>query len=148
MRHFCDHDRCVEMIRSDHKVNNLMQSFIKLFINIFLLIFHFSRQFQIYLSHNLPEQFEAKKSNNIEQRPGVESIRGNIFIFRDGSTAEVDDFIFCTGKFRNWCLDCECPRLSQFMMTSSQVTNLRIPLCRLKLRYVQMMITWSLFTNI
>lgn len=51
---------------------------------------------KIYLSHNLPEQLDSTLSN-VEQRPGVESVRGNIFIFRDGSTAEVDDFIYCTG---------------------------------------------------
>ncbi|XP_011159541.2 flavin-containing monooxygenase FMO GS-OX4 isoform X1 [Solenopsis invicta] len=52
---------------------------------------------KIYLSHNLPEQFDSKMSNNVEQRPGVASVQGNVFTFLDGSTAEVDDFIFCTG---------------------------------------------------
>ncbi|KYQ51849.1 Flavin-containing monooxygenase FMO GS-OX-like 3 [Trachymyrmex zeteki] len=52
---------------------------------------------KVYLSHNLPEQLNSKISSNIEQKPGVESIQGNIFTFRDNSTVEVDDFIFCTG---------------------------------------------------
>ncbi|EGI64167.1 PREDICTED: flavin-containing monooxygenase FMO GS-OX-like 3 isoform X1 [Acromyrmex echinatior] len=52
---------------------------------------------KVYLSHNLPEQLNSKISDNLEQKPGVESIQGNIFTFRDSSTEEVDDFIFCTG---------------------------------------------------
>lgn len=40
-------------------------------------------------------------SNVVEERPGIQSIQGNIFIFRDGSTAEVDNFIYCTGK-KTW----------------------------------------------
>ncbi|KYN06006.1 PREDICTED: flavin-containing monooxygenase FMO GS-OX-like 3 [Cyphomyrmex costatus] len=52
---------------------------------------------KIYLSHNLSEQLNSKISNNIEQKSGVESIQGNTFTFRDGSTVEVDDFIYCTG---------------------------------------------------
>ncbi|XP_018347465.1 PREDICTED: flavin-containing monooxygenase FMO GS-OX-like 3 isoform X2 [Trachymyrmex septentrionalis] len=52
---------------------------------------------KVYLSHNLPEQLNSKMSSNLEQKPGVESIQGNIFTFRDSSTVEVDDFIFCTG---------------------------------------------------
>ncbi|XP_018359527.1 PREDICTED: flavin-containing monooxygenase FMO GS-OX-like 6 isoform X2 [Trachymyrmex cornetzi] len=52
---------------------------------------------KVYLSHNLPEQLNSKISSNLEQKPGVESIQGNIFTFRDSSTVEVDDFIFCTG---------------------------------------------------
>lgn len=53
---------------------------------------------QIYLSHNLPESVGSQMSNVVEERPGIQSIQGNIFIFRDGSTAEVDNFIYCTGK--------------------------------------------------
>ncbi|KYM80459.1 Flavin-containing monooxygenase FMO GS-OX-like 3 [Atta colombica] len=52
---------------------------------------------KVYLSHNLPEQLKSKISSNLEQKPGVQSIQGNIFTFRDSSTVEVDDFIFCTG---------------------------------------------------
>ncbi|KAL6255753.1 hypothetical protein P5V15_012996 [Pogonomyrmex californicus] len=51
---------------------------------------------KLYLSHNQLD-FDLKMPSNIEQRPGVESIRGNIFTFRDGTTAEVDDFVYCTG---------------------------------------------------
>nr|XP_012216802.1 PREDICTED: flavin-containing monooxygenase FMO GS-OX-like 3 [Linepithema humile]XP_012216803.1 PREDICTED: flavin-containing monooxygenase FMO GS-OX-like 3 [Linepithema humile] len=51
---------------------------------------------KVYLSHNLPEQIESKLSN-VEQRSGIESIQGNVFMFRDGSSAEVDNFIYCTG---------------------------------------------------
>lgn len=53
---------------------------------------------QVYLSHNLPEPVDSRMSKNVEQRPGIQSIQGNIFIFHDGSTAEVDNFIYCTGK--------------------------------------------------
>lgn len=56
---------------------------------------------QIYLSHNLPESVGSQMSNVVEERPGIQSIQGNIFIFRDGSTAEVDNFIYCTGK-KTW----------------------------------------------
>ncbi|XP_076162737.1 uncharacterized protein LOC143144323 isoform X2 [Ptiloglossa arizonensis] len=52
---------------------------------------------KVYLSHNLPELVDLKISENVEQRAGIQSIQGNIFIFRDGSTAEVDSFIYCTG---------------------------------------------------
>lgn len=37
-------------------------------------------------------------SSNVEQRPKIESVQGNIFIFHDGSSAEVDSFIYCTGN--------------------------------------------------
>lgn len=56
---------------------------------------------QVYLSHNLPEPVDSKMSQNVEQRPGIQSIQGSIFIFRDGSKAEVDNFIYCTGK-KTW----------------------------------------------
>ncbi|CAK9833794.1 Flavin-containing monooxygenase FMO GS-OX-like 3 [Anthophora retusa] len=52
---------------------------------------------KVYISHNLPEPIDSKMSRNVEERPGIQSIQGNIFIFRDGSTAEVDNFIYCTG---------------------------------------------------
>ncbi|RLU14728.1 hypothetical protein DMN91_012615 [Ooceraea biroi] len=52
---------------------------------------------KVYLSHNLPEQIDSKMSSNVEQRSGVESIQGSVFTFRDGTRAEVDDFIYCTG---------------------------------------------------
>ncbi|XP_043462320.1 flavin-containing monooxygenase FMO GS-OX-like 2 [Leptopilina heterotoma] len=52
---------------------------------------------KIYLSHNLPQPLDATLPKNIEQVPGVKSICGNTFFFRDGSFAEIDDFIFCTG---------------------------------------------------
>ncbi|XP_076303151.1 uncharacterized protein LOC143221650, partial [Lasioglossum baleicum] len=52
---------------------------------------------KVYLSHNLPTLGDSKMPKNVEQRPGIQSIQGNIFIFRDGSTAEVDNFIYCTG---------------------------------------------------
>lgn len=52
---------------------------------------------KVYLSHNLPERIDSQMSSNVEQRRGVESIQGNVFIFRDGTWAEVDDFIYCTG---------------------------------------------------
>jgi len=35
--------------------------------------------------------------NNIEQKAGIESIQGKVFIFHDGTWAEVDSFIYCTG---------------------------------------------------
>lgn len=52
---------------------------------------------KVYLSHNLPKPLDAKMAKNVNQVPGVESICGSTFIFRDGSSAEVDHFIFCTG---------------------------------------------------
>ncbi|XP_029661261.1 flavin-containing monooxygenase FMO GS-OX3-like [Formica exsecta] len=52
---------------------------------------------KVYLSHNWTEHFNSKMSSNVEQRPNIESIQGNVFIFRDGSSAEVDSFIYCTG---------------------------------------------------
>ncbi|OAD59924.1 Flavin-containing monooxygenase FMO GS-OX-like 3 [Eufriesea mexicana] len=52
---------------------------------------------KVYLSHNLSALGDSKMPKNVEQRPGIQSIQGNIFIFRDGSTAEVDNFIYCTG---------------------------------------------------
>lgn len=52
---------------------------------------------KVYLSHNLTERIDSKMSSNVEQRPSIESIQGNVFIFRDGSSAEVDSFIYCTG---------------------------------------------------
>ncbi|XP_029043037.1 flavin-containing monooxygenase FMO GS-OX-like 3 [Osmia bicornis bicornis] len=52
---------------------------------------------KVYLSHNLPDPVDSRMSKNVEQRVGIQSIQGNIFVFRDGSTAEVDSFIYCTG---------------------------------------------------
>ncbi|XP_012271470.1 flavin-containing monooxygenase FMO GS-OX-like 4 [Orussus abietinus] len=52
---------------------------------------------KVYLSHNLPTPVDAKMMKNVEQRPGVESVRGKTFIFKDGSSAEIDAFIYCTG---------------------------------------------------
>ncbi|XP_011305643.1 flavin-containing monooxygenase FMO GS-OX-like 7 isoform X2 [Fopius arisanus] len=51
---------------------------------------------KIYLSHNL-ETLGAVMPENIEQRPGIISIEGNTVIFKDGTSAEVDDLIYCTG---------------------------------------------------
>lgn len=55
---------------------------------------------KVYLSHNLPEKLDAKMLDVIEQTPGIDSINGNTFVFRDGSSAQVDSFIYCTGKAR------------------------------------------------
>ena len=55
---------------------------------------------QIYLSHNLPEPLPARMSNNVEQRTGIDHIDGSMFTFKDGSCAEIDDFIYCTGKLK------------------------------------------------
>ncbi|XP_043274383.1 flavin-containing monooxygenase FMO GS-OX-like 4 [Venturia canescens] len=52
---------------------------------------------KVYLSHNLPEPLDAHMANNVEQKPGISSISGNTFIFQDGTSADVDDFIYCTG---------------------------------------------------
>ncbi|KAL6444930.1 hypothetical protein ACFW04_002140 [Cataglyphis niger] len=52
---------------------------------------------KVYLSHNLTEHIDTKMSSNVEQRPNIESVQGNVFFFRDGSSAEVDSFIYCTG---------------------------------------------------
>ncbi|XP_008549159.1 uncharacterized protein LOC103572356 [Microplitis demolitor] len=52
---------------------------------------------KVYLSHNLPEGLNAKMSDNVEQRAGIEFINRNTFYFRDGTSAEIDDFIYCTG---------------------------------------------------
>ncbi|KAH0569046.1 flavin-containing monooxygenase FMO GS-OX3-like [Cotesia glomerata] len=52
---------------------------------------------KVYLSHNLPEGLKAKIANNVEQRAGIEFIDGKTFHFRDGTSAEIDDLIYCTG---------------------------------------------------
>lgn len=52
---------------------------------------------KVYLSHDLPNPVESKMAKNVQQAPGVQSIQGNTFTFRDGSTAKVDSFIYCTG---------------------------------------------------
>ncbi|XP_017888392.1 flavin-containing monooxygenase FMO GS-OX3-like isoform X1 [Ceratina calcarata] len=52
---------------------------------------------KIYLSHNLPKPVDSVMAKNVEQRPGIQSVQGNVFIFNDGSMAEVDSFIYCTG---------------------------------------------------
>ncbi|XP_024938193.1 dimethylaniline monooxygenase [N-oxide-forming] 1 isoform X2 [Cephus cinctus] len=52
---------------------------------------------KIYLSHNLSHPLTAKMSNCVQQKPGIKEIKGNTFIFQDNSTAEVDEFIYCTG---------------------------------------------------
>lgn len=52
---------------------------------------------KVYLSHNLPEKLDAKTLGVIEQTPGIDFINGNNFTFRDGTTAHVDSFIYCTG---------------------------------------------------
>ncbi|XP_076243299.1 uncharacterized protein LOC143184733 [Calliopsis andreniformis] len=64
-------------------------------IDIAIEIAHYADK--VYLSHNLPEPVDSKLSKNVEQRAGIQSIQGNIFTFRDGSKAEVDNFIYCTG---------------------------------------------------
>lgn len=52
---------------------------------------------KVYLSHNLPEPVDSKLPRNVEQRAGIQEIQGNQFFFRDGSSAIVDSFIYCTG---------------------------------------------------
>ncbi|XP_066603057.1 uncharacterized protein [Prorops nasuta] len=52
---------------------------------------------KVYLSHNQPKPIDSKMASNVEQRAGVESINGNIFYFKDGTSAEIDNFIYCTG---------------------------------------------------
>ncbi|XP_078046172.1 uncharacterized protein LOC144474783 isoform X1 [Augochlora pura] len=52
---------------------------------------------KVYLSHNLPESVDSNVLKNVEEKPGVQSIQGKKFTFSDGSTAEVDNFIYCTG---------------------------------------------------
>ncbi|XP_063978277.1 uncharacterized protein LOC135163062 [Diachasmimorpha longicaudata] len=51
---------------------------------------------KVYLSHNL-DTLDAVMPANVELRPGIASIHGNTFIFKDGTSAHVDDFIYCTG---------------------------------------------------
>lgn len=45
----------------------------------------------------MTKPIDSKMSSNVEQKSGIESVQGNLFIFRDGSSAEVDSFIYCTG---------------------------------------------------
>ncbi|XP_047347619.1 flavin-containing monooxygenase FMO GS-OX-like 6 isoform X2 [Vespa velutina] len=52
---------------------------------------------KVYLSHNLPNPIDSKFTKNIDQKPGIESIQGNIFTFLDGTIAKIDNFIYCTG---------------------------------------------------
>ncbi|KAK0092882.1 hypothetical protein PV326_000380 [Microctonus aethiopoides] len=53
---------------------------------------------KVYLSHNLTELLDTKMSDNIEHRPGINYIDGKTFHFRDGTSADIDNFIYCTGK--------------------------------------------------
>ncbi|KAG7207338.1 hypothetical protein KM043_009003 [Ampulex compressa] len=64
-------------------------------VDIAIEVAHYAEK--VYLSHNLPEPLDSKLSKNVEQRPGIQSIQGNLFTFRDGSMAEVDSFVYCTG---------------------------------------------------
>ncbi|XP_032679396.1 flavin-containing monooxygenase FMO GS-OX-like 3 isoform X2 [Odontomachus brunneus] len=52
---------------------------------------------KVYLSHNLPEPIDFKTFVNIEQKTGVASIQRDLFTFLDGSSTEVNSFIYCTG---------------------------------------------------
>lgn len=52
---------------------------------------------KVYLSHNLPEALDSKISKNVEQRPGIERVDGDTFVFHDGFSAQCDVLIYCTG---------------------------------------------------
>lgn len=52
---------------------------------------------KVYLSHDLPKPVGSYLPKNVEQRAGIQAIQDNLFIFRDGSTAIIDSFIYCTG---------------------------------------------------
>lgn len=86
--------------KGKHRLRNLLPKELYV-LNFFVWIKNERTRAQIYLSHNLAESVGSQMSGVVEERPGIQSIQGNIFIFRDGSTAEVDNFIYCTGK-KTW----------------------------------------------
>ncbi|GFO22647.1 flavin-containing monooxygenase [Plakobranchus ocellatus] len=56
---------------------------------------------KVYLSHN-KAPLESRLPHNVEERPGVRSLGpGSKVTFLDGSTADVDTVMFCTG----YCYD-------------------------------------------
>ncbi|XP_058799319.1 uncharacterized protein LOC131668865 [Phymastichus coffea] len=64
-------------------------------IDICLEVTKYARK--VYLSHNLSKQLDSKMGKNVEQRAGIEQIRGNTFIFQDETSAQIDVLIYCTG---------------------------------------------------
>ncbi|KAL7296274.1 hypothetical protein TKK_0010510 [Trichogramma kaykai] len=52
---------------------------------------------RVYISHNLAQELDVKIASNVDERPGIERCDGSTFYFRDGSSAQVDVLIYCTG---------------------------------------------------
>nr|BCT26322.1 flavin-dependent monooxygenase [Euura sp. 'Pontania] len=52
---------------------------------------------KVYLSHKPGSCAVADLPECLEAKPGIASIHGNTFIFDNGDSAEVDEFIYCTG---------------------------------------------------
>lgn len=95
-------DICLEVSKYASKVKYFFIHYVyefNSFENFYLCIYSIILFFmQIYLSHNLPEPLDSKMSKNVEQRPGIERVNGDTFVFRDGFSAQVDVLIYCTGK--------------------------------------------------
>ena len=54
--------------------------------------------FQVILSHNHPLQIPSELPANLRQVRGIVAAYENGVIFGDGSQADVDVILFCTGK--------------------------------------------------
>lgn len=54
--------------------------------------------FQVILSHNHPIQIPSELPANVRQTRGIVAAYENGFIFGDGSQAEADVLIYCTGR--------------------------------------------------
>lgn len=52
---------------------------------------------EVILSHNLPAQFPSELPPNVRQVKGVVSALDDGFVFADGSSAQADIILFCTG---------------------------------------------------
>lgn len=54
--------------------------------------------FQVLLSHNLPVQIPSELPANVRQVRGIVAAYEDGFVFGDGSQADVDVLLYCTGK--------------------------------------------------
>ena len=53
---------------------------------------------QVYLSHHNEKLCRVNFPENVVQKPDVLELTENGVIFEDGSEAEVDVIVYCTGK--------------------------------------------------
>ncbi|XP_069936413.1 senecionine N-oxygenase-like [Cherax quadricarinatus] len=59
---------------------------------------------EVFLSHNQPVPIPSELPHNVRQVRGVVSALRNGFVFGDGSSAEADVILYCTGKKTNFVL--------------------------------------------